>query len=88
LYGFRGRTEPAEGIEQKMERSVTLEPIDGHTSVQTEPEATYIQAATSDNTRIAYQSDIDHYIKSGGVLPAVPSKLAPNKYNGLELVIF
>jgi site-specific recombinase XerD len=58
-----------------METSVTLKPIDGHPSVQTEPEATYIQAATSDNTRIAYQSDIQHFIKWGGALPAAPQQV-------------
>lgn len=30
----------------------------------------YIRAATSDNTRKAYQSDIRHFIKFGGLLPA------------------
>lgn len=33
-------------------------------------ETTYIRAATSDNTRIAYQSDIAHFLKQGGTLPA------------------
>lgn len=32
----------------------------------------YIQAATSENTRKAYQSDIRHYEKWGGRLPATP----------------
>ncbi len=32
----------------------------------------YIAAATSDNTRTAYQSDIRHFLKEGGVLPATP----------------
>lgn len=32
----------------------------------------YIKAATSDNTRKAYRSDIRHYEKSGGRLPATP----------------
>lgn len=30
----------------------------------------YIHAATSDNTRKAYQTDIRHFIQSGGLLPA------------------
>jgi integrase len=30
----------------------------------------YIQAATSDNTRRAYQSDIRHFMEWGGILPA------------------
>jgi len=58
-----------------METSVTLEPVDGSTSVQTQPELTYIQAATSDNTRIAYQSDIEHYTQWGGALPAAPQQV-------------
>lgn len=32
----------------------------------------YIEAATSDNTRIAYQKDIRDFVKRGGVLPATP----------------
>ncbi len=32
----------------------------------------YIKAATSDNTRIAYQSDIRHFESWGGKLPATP----------------
>lgn len=34
---------------------------------------TYIQAATSDNTRKAYRSDIRHYENWGGRLPATPA---------------
>jgi integrase len=33
-------------------------------------ESKYINAATSDNTRRAYQGDIEHFLKQGGVLPA------------------
>jgi site-specific recombinase XerD len=33
---------------------------------------TYIQAATSQNTRRAYQQDIRHFLHSGGLLPATP----------------
>lgn len=33
---------------------------------------TYIQAATSQNTRRAYQQDIRHFLNSGGLLPATP----------------
>ncbi len=32
----------------------------------------YITAATSANTRTAYQSDIRHFLKEGGTLPATP----------------
>ena len=36
----------------------------------------YIQAATSDNTRRAYQADIEHFEKIGGQLPATPESVA------------
>lgn len=36
---------------------------------------TYIQAATSQNTRRAYQADIRHFIIWGGLLPATPDIL-------------
>lgn len=35
----------------------------------------YINAATSDNTRKAYRSDIRHYEKWGGLLPSTPEKI-------------
>lgn len=35
----------------------------------------YLKAATSDNTRKAYRSDIKHYEKWGGLLPATPEKI-------------
>src|ERR1700722_14461554 len=35
----------------------------------------YITAATSDNTRKAYRSDIRHYEKWGGRLPAIPEQI-------------
>lgn len=35
----------------------------------------YIEAATSDNTRLAYQSDIQDFQKKGGVLPATPQEV-------------
>ena len=33
---------------------------------------TYLTAATSDNTRKAYQSDINHFLKSSRALPTTP----------------
>lgn len=36
---------------------------------------TYLQAATSINTRRAYQADIRHFIQWGGLLPATPDLL-------------
>lgn len=36
----------------------------------------YIKAATSDNTRIAYRSDIRHFEQWGGKLPASPETIA------------
>ncbi len=38
-------------------------------------ESRYIHAATSDNTRRAYQSDIEHFLKEGGKLPTSPEVL-------------
>jgi integrase len=35
----------------------------------------YLNAATSDNTRKAYRSDIKHYEQWGGLLPATPEKV-------------
>ena len=35
----------------------------------------YIQAATSENTRAAYQTDVQHFLQSGGQLPASPEDL-------------
>src|SRR5207253_5347552 len=35
----------------------------------------YIAAATSNNTRKAYRSDIRHYEQSGGKLPATPEAI-------------
>ena len=43
--------------------------------VETTFESPYIHAATSDNTRLAYQADIQHFLKSGGRLPATPQDL-------------
>lgn len=36
----------------------------------------YVHAATSDNTRRAYQADVEHFIKMGGELPATPKMVA------------
>jgi site-specific recombinase XerD len=35
----------------------------------------YLQAATSQNTRKAYQQDIRHFLNSGGLLPATPDSV-------------
>ncbi len=35
----------------------------------------YLTAATSDNTRKAYRSDIKHYEEAGGLLPATPEQI-------------
>jgi hypothetical protein len=32
----------------------------------------YVHAATSENTRMAYQNDINHFVNSGGLLPSTP----------------
>lgn len=38
--------------------------------------STYLQAALSSNTKIAYQNDIKHFIKWGGVIPATAESVA------------
>jgi site-specific recombinase XerD len=35
----------------------------------------YIHAATSENTRTAYQNDINHFVNSGGLLPSTPDAI-------------
>ena len=57
-----------------------------------ETDNTYINAATSANTRKAYQNDIDHFINQGGTLPATPEivekylKICAEKYNPSTLI--
>jgi len=52
----------------------------------------YISAATSQNTRIAYQIDVDHFMKEGGVLPATPEQVeaylkhCAHRYNPRTLI--
>jgi len=55
-----------------MENAKNLSVGEGHDVTPTVPDSPYIHAATSDNTRIAYQADIQHFLKSGGTLPATP----------------
>lgn len=56
----------------------TLLPLDSSSNL-IQPNApllqTYIQAATSHNTRKAYQSDIRQFIASGGLLPCSTENL-------------
>lgn len=47
----------------------------GETSLSCVSNGTYIEAATSDNTRRAYQSDIEHFSNSGHELPATPEMI-------------
>ena len=35
----------------------------------------YLRAATSENTRKAYQSDVKHFMLWGGLLPTTPDRL-------------
>lgn len=35
----------------------------------------YVRAATSDNTRLAYQNDIKHFLRAGGLLPTTPDAI-------------
>jgi len=58
-----------------MENAAQL-PVSGRdTETTIIPDSPYIHAATSDNTRLAYQSDIQHFLQSGGTLPATPEDL-------------
>lgn len=53
---------------------ITAEPLNT-ALVNAEPQKDYIHAATSENTRKAYQSDIRHFIKSGGKLPCAAEEV-------------
>ncbi|MCW5590075.1 MAG: tyrosine-type recombinase/integrase [Legionellales bacterium] len=60
--------------------------------IEGELDSDYIQAATSPNTREAYQRDVEHFLREGGQLPATPvmveaylRKLAPD-YNPRTLI--
>lgn len=46
-----------------------------HEVLLSEWHSPYIEAATSDNTRIAYQKDIKAFLKKGGALPATPESV-------------
>src|SRR5689334_12013760 len=46
-----------------------IELIQEQLPVATGMTQSYLQAATSDNTRLAYQQDIRHFIEWGGLLP-------------------
>lgn len=48
---------------------LTLTPPELHPSAHENP---YIHASTSQNTRTAYQADIRHFIRWGGMLPCTP----------------
>lgn len=49
-----------------------LSSLDSNSLSESELDSDYIKAATSDNTRLAYQSDIEHFMNKGGALPATP----------------
>ena len=38
----------------------------------------FVAAATAENTQRAYQSDLRHFLASGGLLPATPEQVARN----------
>jgi site-specific recombinase XerD len=48
---------------------------EGSVSTLMKIDSPYIQAATSDNTRKAYRSDIRHFERSGGLLPATSAQV-------------
>lgn len=49
--------------------------LDEHAAIIQPALHTYLQAATSQNTRKAYQSDVRHFITWGGLLPTTPDIL-------------
>lgn len=51
------------------QKGVDIEVIQKHLPLVTGMTQSYLQAATSDNTRMAYQQDIRHFIGWGGLLP-------------------
>jgi integrase len=63
---LRSKEEKMELTEKDIEAPLT---IPSNTSLIAPLPATYLQAATSDNTRKAYQHDIRHFINCGGLLP-------------------
>lgn len=57
---------------QKMDQKNELaKPNESDSSIERVGDS-YRAAATSKNTRQAYQSDINHFLKSGRVLPTTP----------------
>ena len=59
----------------------TMAPEDGRNEVvrthEIEPRvAELIRLSVSDNTRIAYRSDLDHFTRCGGAIPATPEMVA------------
>lgn len=72
-------------MNQSMEKDLNCRKI-------TETDNNYIHAATSENTRLAYQSDIDHFFSQGYTLPATPEAVerylreCANDYNPRTLV--
>lgn len=56
-------------IAQSADTSLPLRNNGGDTTTATHPDC-YLHAATSDNTRTAYQADIRHFTRWGGLLPA------------------
>lgn len=53
----------------------TLVSVKEETLPATEVHQNYWQVATSNNTRRAYQSDVRHFISTGGLLPATTESL-------------
>ena len=47
----------------------SMTPSETHALAAANP---YVHAATSENTRKAYQNDINHFVNSGGLLPSTP----------------
>jgi len=58
-----------------MEKTNYVSRTEGREVAPIASDSLYIHAATSNNTRRAYQADIQHFLKSGGRLPATPEDL-------------
>ena len=57
-------------------KSVALGAAEGTEIVPASTVSEYVAAATANNTRRAYRSDLDHFIAWGGAVPCTPEQIA------------
>ena len=62
-------------VSQYSEKDRVMDPIKWQDLVTSTTTPSYIQAATSENTRLAYQADVQHFLQAGGQLPNSPEDL-------------